>query len=100
MHTASQRVADLDDQIAFTLAAEDLFDKCDEELKIRIPSSMKAAVMRAAAARRMPVAAYLRMTIAAALYGPEHIATVVAKRLGMAPQCVPTSVGTHEQGGR
>jgi hypothetical protein len=90
---------DIDAEIRFSLARDDLFGKNDDELKIRIPTSLKDALMRAAAAKRMPVAAYLRILIASTVLGHEHVASVLAKRLMLDPIRVSTTVDSDERGG-
>lgn len=78
-----------------SLSDDEMFGKNDDVLEIRIPSELKAALQRKAAADGRTAAATVRYALVLHLYGPEYIGMMVARRYGVVPTTVPTDVRTN-----
>lgn len=75
--------------LKFAVSDQDLFGQCDETLEVRLPSDLKDAVRRAAAQRKMKTGPWVRLVLANAALGQEHVLSVLAERVGMAPVPAP-----------
>lgn len=72
-----------------SLSDDELFGKCDDSLELRLPSELKDALARRAAAEGRSVAAQVRFALVMQLFGPEHVAMLIARRYGLAQKVVP-----------
>lgn len=87
-----------------SLADDELFGKNDDTLEMRLPSELKAALARRAQQDGRSVAAVVRFALVMHVFGPEHVAMLVARRYGLAQKVVPipapefvrTPVGAEE----
>lgn len=84
-------------ELRMSLASEDFFGPCDDEFTIKLPAALKEAMRREAARKRMSAAAFMRMALAQAIWGPEHVATLLAQRYLGDPKQVPTTVRTSDE---
>lgn len=58
-----------------------VFGKCDDELKFRCTSEMKADVQRRSAELGLAPSDFLRMTLSIALYGKESVLSVTQRQI-------------------
>jgi hypothetical protein len=70
--------------------------KCTADLDLRIPADLKDAVAAAARARGFKggAAEFVKYTMAKEVWGEEHVASLIAKELGVYGISAPTIVGT------
>lgn len=72
-----------------SLADDEMFGKNDDNLELRLPAELKEAVARRAQQDGRSVAAVVRFALVMHLFGPEHVAMLVARRYGLAQKVVP-----------
>lgn len=72
---------ELEARVRFSISAEDVFGKCTSSYDLALPHELKEEARRQAALRRMSLGAFIRLALVNMIYGPDHVAMMVHKRL-------------------
>lgn len=80
----------------FSIGDDNLFGLNSDTLELRLPTELKDAVRRKAAEHDMTVSNYLRLLMAMNVWGEQHVASLIAKKLRVVTTPVPARVGTAE----
>lgn len=78
------------DDLMFSIADDSLFGLNGDSMEIRLPTELKDAVRARAAQHDMTVSNYVRLLLAMNVWGEQHVAMLVARKLSVVTTHVRT----------